>query len=71
MEAIPAVLASHHLTLAADGKELIYTYDTRAERTGITALLDELGSAGIGFKDIRTTQSSLEDIFVDLVRQKR
>jgi ABC-2 type transport system ATP-binding protein len=69
MEAIPAVLASHHLTLAADGKELIYTYDTRAERTGITALLDDLHVAGVRFRDLRTSQTSLEDIFVGLVRQ--
>ncbi len=52
------------------GNELIYTYDTRAERTGITALLQELNYAGIRFKDLHTKQSSLEDIFVDLVRQK-
>jgi ABC-2 type transport system ATP-binding protein len=76
IEVIPAALAPHHLTLAGDGKELIYSYDTQssntqAERTGITALLDDLGAAGITFKDIKTTQSSLEDIFVDLVRQKR
>jgi ABC-2 type transport system ATP-binding protein len=71
IDAIPHALASHQLVLAPGGREMIYTYDSQGERTGITALLDELGSAGIGFKDIRTTQSSLEDIFVDLVRQKR
>jgi ABC-2 type transport system ATP-binding protein len=71
LDTIPAALAAHRLTLAADGNELIYTYDTRGERTGITALLDDLGQAGIGFKDLSTTQSSLEDIFVDLVRQTR
>ena len=69
--AIPAALAAHRLTLAADGTALVYTYDTQGERTGITALLDELGAAGIGFRDLKTTQSSLEDIFVDLVRQRR
>jgi ABC-2 type transport system ATP-binding protein len=68
---IPPALAAHQLTLADGGKELIYSYDTQGERTGITALLDDLGAAGIGFKDLKTTQSSLEDIFVDLVRQKR
>ena len=52
------------------GQELVYTYDTQASRTGITALLDDLARAGIGFKDLQTTQSSLEDIFVDLVRQR-
>ena len=48
---------------------MIYTYDTRSERTGITTLLDELRRAGIRFKDLQTKQTSLEDIFVDLVRQ--
>ena len=68
---IPPELAAHPLKLAADGTELIYTYDTRGERTGITALLKELNLAGIRFKDLHTTQTSLEDIFVDLVRQRR
>ncbi|HUD88051.1 MAG TPA: ABC transporter ATP-binding protein [Xanthobacteraceae bacterium] len=71
LEAIPATLAAHSLTLAADGKTLIYDYDTKGEHTGITALLDDLGRAGIGFKDLQTTQTSLEDIFVDLVRERR
>jgi ABC-2 type transport system ATP-binding protein len=71
IEVIPAELAAHNLTLAADGGELIYTYDTQAERTGITALLKDLNAAGIRFKDLNTTQSSLEDIFVDLVRQRQ
>jgi ABC-2 type transport system ATP-binding protein len=70
LSAIPAALAAHHLTLGADGRELTYNYDTRGGRTtGITALLDDLAGAGIGFSDLQTTQSSLEDIFVDLVRQ--
>jgi ABC-2 type transport system ATP-binding protein len=71
IEVVPAELASYNLTLAAGGSELIYTYDTKAERTGINALLKDLGLAGIRFKDFNTTQSSLEDIFVDLVRQKK
>jgi ABC-2 type transport system ATP-binding protein len=71
LDAIPDELAAHHLTLAADGSELIYTYDTQGERTGITALLKDINLAGIRFKDLSTTQSSLEDIFVDLVRQNR
>ena len=70
LDAIPAELAAHRLSLAANGRELVYTYDTQRERTGITSLLDDLNQAGIGFKDLQTTQSSLEDIFVDLVRQK-
>jgi ABC-2 type transport system ATP-binding protein len=67
---IPPELAAHHLTLANGGTELVYTYDTQAGRTGITALLDDLQRAGIGFRDLQTTQSSLEDIFVGLVRQQ-
>ena len=65
----PTALAAHRLTLAADGAELVYTYDTQGERTGITALLGDLTKAGIRFRDLETTQSSLEDIFVSLVRQ--
>jgi ABC-2 type transport system ATP-binding protein len=70
LAAIPSELAAHHLTLASSGTELVYTYDTQGERTGVTALLDDLHRAGIRFKDLHTTQSSLEDIFVDLVRQE-
>src|SRR5436305_12509921 len=68
---IPAGLAAHNLTLAAGGMDLVYTYDTRGERTGITALLQDLNRATIRFKDLETTQSSLEDIFIGLVRQER
>src|SRR5712672_1601862 len=64
-----AELAAHQLTLGSSGTELVYTYDTHGPRTGVTALLDDLHRAGIRFKDLHTTQSSLEDIFVDLVRQ--
>jgi ABC-2 type transport system ATP-binding protein len=71
LEAVPPELAAQSLTLAADGSELIYTYDTQGERTGITALLKDLNTAGIRFRDLSTTQSSLEDIFVDLVRQRK
>jgi ABC-2 type transport system ATP-binding protein len=71
LDAVPDVLAAHRLTLASDGSELIYTYDTQGERTGITALLRDLNQAGIRFRDLHTTQSSLEDIFVDLVRQRQ
>jgi ABC-2 type transport system ATP-binding protein len=70
LSAIPDALAAHNLILADGGKDLIYTYDTRGERTGITALLDDIQRAGIRFKDLQTTQSSLEDIFVGLVRQQ-
>jgi ABC-2 type transport system ATP-binding protein len=71
LDAVPDALAAHRLTLAADGSELVYTYDTQGERTGITALLRDLNQAGIRFRDLHTTQSSLEDIFVDLVRQRQ
>jgi ABC-2 type transport system ATP-binding protein len=70
LTAIPAELDGHHLTLANGGSELIYTYDTQGPRTGITSLLTDLARAGIRFKDLDTSQDSLEDIFVDLVRQK-
>ncbi len=69
LDSIPAGLERHHLTLAADGHELVYTYDTQAQRTGITSLLRDLAEAGIRFRDLRTSQSSLEEIFVDIVRQ--
>jgi ABC-2 type transport system ATP-binding protein len=69
LSTLPASLAQWPLELHAGGLELVYTYDTRSERTGITALLAALGEAGIGFKDLSTTQSSLEEIFVSLVRR--
>ncbi len=68
LDSIPASLNAYALNLSSDGEELIYTYDTQGERTGITALLNDMRSAGLAFKDLNTTQSSLEDIFVDLVR---
>jgi ABC-2 type transport system ATP-binding protein len=71
LEAVPPGLASYRLALTGEGNDLIYTYDTQQERTGITALLKDLNEAGIRFKDLQTTQSSLEDIFVGLVRQKQ
>jgi len=69
LAAIPPALARHNLTLAAGGGELVYTYDTQGERTGITALLDDLNLADIRFRDLNTTQSSLEEIFVSLVKR--
>jgi len=67
--AVPDALAAYRLALAADGCELVYNYDTQQGRTGITDLLDALRRAGVRFKDLQTTQSSLEDIFVDLVHK--
>jgi ABC-2 type transport system ATP-binding protein len=69
--AVPSSLARHGLELSADGTELVFTYDTRGERTGITTLLQDLAAADIRFTDLQTKQSSLEDIFVDLVRSAR
>ncbi|MGN6411832.1 MAG: ABC transporter ATP-binding protein [Nitrobacter sp.] len=68
VNALPSSLAAYNLDLAESGKELIYTYDTRSEHTGITSLLGDLRAAGIRFSDLDTTQSSLEEIFVSLVR---
>jgi ABC-2 type transport system ATP-binding protein len=66
---VPASLSKYHLELSAKKDELIYTYDTRGDRTGITTLLNDCREAGISFNDLNTTQSSLEEIFVSLVHQ--
>jgi len=66
---VPTHLNTFGLEVSGDGSELIYTYDTKEEHTGITSLLGELQSSGIGFNDLRTSQSSLEEIFVDLVKR--
>jgi ABC-2 type transport system ATP-binding protein len=68
LDAVPEALAIYKLKLGNAGRDLIYDYDTRSERTGITSLLGDLRNAGIRFADLETTQSSLEDIFVSLVR---
>jgi ABC-2 type transport system ATP-binding protein len=68
--AIPASLAAYDLMIADNGNELVYTYDTQGERTGITRLLHDLSEAGVRFNDLQTTQSSLEEIFVSLVSKK-
>jgi ABC-2 type transport system ATP-binding protein len=68
LDTVPPALAAHSLELAEGGEELVYTYDTQGERTGITALLQDLNAAGIRFRDLQTRQSSLEEIFVNLVR---
>jgi ABC-2 type transport system ATP-binding protein len=69
LTSIPPSLSAHHLDLSQDGDELVYTYDTKGERTGITSLMNDLAKAGITFNDLNTTQSSLEEIFVSLVHQ--
>jgi ABC-2 type transport system ATP-binding protein len=71
LERIPPELAEFHLELSSDGSELTYTYDKQADRASIAALLEALDKAGIGFKDLHTTESSLEDIFVSLVRERK
>ncbi|EHI48094.1 ABC-type multidrug transport system, ATPase component [SAR116 cluster alpha proteobacterium HIMB100] len=66
--ALPDSLAGYDLRLSADGRQLVYAYDTKAGRTGITGLLNDLSAAGLTLQDLQTSQSSLEDIFVDLVK---
>ena len=70
LDAVPPALGAYGLTLADSGAELVYTYDTRAERTGITSLLQDLARAQVTFKDLQTEQSSLEEIFVKLVSKR-
>jgi ABC-2 type transport system ATP-binding protein len=71
VSAVPAELARYSLKLQHDGGELVYTYDTHAERTGITALLADLSRLDIRFNDLQTKQSSLEEIFVKLIGDHR
>jgi ABC-2 type transport system ATP-binding protein len=70
LEAIPPELGMYSLSLTDGGRALVYNYDTQGERTGITGLLQDLRQAGIRFRDLETSQSSLEDIFVDVLRQR-
>jgi ABC-2 type transport system ATP-binding protein len=70
LDRIPPALAAHPLALSEGGTELTYTYDAKDEHSGIASLLQDLDTAGIAFKDLQTSQSSLEDIFVSLVREK-
>ncbi len=71
LDGIPGELSGYNLELGSDGYELIYTYDTQTGRTDIAALLSDLGGTGIKFRDLQTKQSSLEEIFVSLVREER
>ena len=70
IELLPESLAEYQLEVSEDGSQLTYTYATHANRTGITALLQSLNEAGLSMRDLRTSQSSLEDIFVNLVRSE-
>ena len=71
LTAVPPQLADYALALAADGHELVYTFDAQAEETGIAGLLRRLGEQGVDFKDLHTSQSSLEEIFVSLVSERK
>ena len=68
LDCIPSELAAYRLNLSSDGSQLIYTYETEGERVTIISLLNALSEEGIEFKDIQTTQSSLENIFVNLIK---
>jgi ABC-2 type transport system ATP-binding protein len=69
LDTVPPQLKDYRLELSDEGRRLTYTYDTQGERTGITSLLRDLNQAGIKFRDLNTTESSLEDIFVSLVKR--
>ncbi len=68
-ESLPKLLSGYDVSLSKDGSKITYTYDTSGDGTGITALLQAINESGLSLKDIQTTQSSLEDIFVNLVHQ--
>jgi len=70
ISSIPDALANYDLALSREGMGLVYSYDVMAERTGIVSLLGDLGKAGLVLRDLRTEQSSLEDIFVGLVTEQ-
>ena len=70
LDAVPVALSRYELELAADGQQLTYTYDDLSERPGVASLLRDLGGAGIEFRDLDTKNSSLEEIFVNLVREQ-
>jgi ABC-2 type transport system ATP-binding protein len=70
LAALPSELANPQLTLSADGQDLVYTFDAQSDRTGIDVLLRRLAEHDIDFKDLKTSESSLEEIFVDLVRSR-
>jgi ABC-2 type transport system ATP-binding protein len=71
LDEVPSELAGYGLELASDGSELVYTYDSQAGRIEIADLLADLGVAGVRFRDLQTNESSLEEIFVDLVKERR
>jgi ABC-2 type transport system ATP-binding protein len=70
LASVPEALSAHQLSLSADGHDLTYRFDAQRDHTGIAALMKQLHDLGIDFKDLQTEQSSLEDIFVNLVRAR-
>ena len=70
LDSVPAGLAGYQLDLSANGNELVYTFDAQRDRTGIAALMKQLSELGIDFKDLKTKESSLEEIFVGLLRAR-
>jgi ABC-2 type transport system ATP-binding protein len=70
LKTVPSGLNGYDLELANDGADLVYTFDAQAENTGIASLLRQLNERGVDFKDLQTEQSSLEEIFVNLVRSR-
>jgi len=70
LDSVPAGLADYQLDLSANGNELVYTFDAQRDRTGIATLMKQLSELGIDFKDLKTKESSLEEIFVGLLRAR-
>jgi ABC-2 type transport system ATP-binding protein len=70
LDGVPAELTGYALELSADGSELTYTFDSQSDQTGIAPLMRQLNAIGVDFKDLQTSESSLEDIFVSLVRSR-
>jgi ABC-2 type transport system ATP-binding protein len=64
-------LDAHGLALAGDGSELVYTYDTQRKQTGVTTLLRDVIAAGVQFDDLRTDEDSLEEVVVDLLKERQ
>src|SRR5690606_21569555 len=70
LERVPDALSAYALSLSEDGRELVYTFNARGEETGIAGLIRRLNELGVDFSDLQTSESSLEEIFVNLVRAK-
>jgi ABC-2 type transport system ATP-binding protein len=70
LDGLPPELVGYSLELSSDGQELTYTFDSQSEQTGIAGLMRQLNTLGVDFKDLQTSESSLEDIFVSLVSER-